>query len=123
MIKHLILKIYAKTFIAVHKAGCHQRADRSFFCKGYQFPMCARCMGVMIGYLTAAPIYFRKRFSFWLYIILCAIMFIDWYIQYLKIKESTNLRRLITGILGGFGLMSLEIAALKFIIMFLKVHL
>ena len=72
--------------------------------------------------MIAVPIYFYKSFSFWLYIILCAIMFIDWCIQYLKIKESTNIRRLITGILGGFGIMSLEIAALEFIILFLKVH-
>lgn len=123
MIKHLILKIYAKTFITVHRAGCHQRTDRSFFFKGYQFPMCARCTGVMIGYLAAFPIYFYKSFSFWVYLILCAIMFMDWYIQYLKIKESTNIRRLITGILGGYGVMSLEVSALKFIILYLKVHL
>lgn len=123
MMKHLILKIYTKAFIVVHRAGCHQRADRSFFYKNYQFPMCARCTGVMIGYLIAIPIYFIYTFDAGIYISLCAVMFLDWYIQYLKIKTSTNIRRLISGILGGFGLMSLELAVLEFIITFLKVHL
>ncbi|MGN0178214.1 MAG: DUF2085 domain-containing protein [Monoglobaceae bacterium] len=50
-------------------------------------------------------------------------MFIDWYIQYLKINESTNIRRLITGTLGGFGLMSLEIGVLELMVLYLKVHL
>lgn len=121
--KHLILKIYTKAFIVVHRAGCHQRVDRSFFYKNYQFPMCARCTGVMIGYLIAIPVYFIYTFDAGIYISLCAVIFLDWYIQYLKIKESTNVRRLISGIFGGFGLMSLELKVLEFIIAFLKVHL
>ena len=31
----------------------------------------------------------------------------DWLIQFIKVKESTNIRRLITGLLGGFGLSNL----------------
>ena len=121
--KHSIIKIYVWLFVSAHNAGCHQRADRSFFYKGYQFPMCARCTGVMIGYLIAIPIYFIYTLSISTYIVLCAIMFLDWYIQYLKIKTSTNVRRLISGTLGGFGSMSLELVALELIISSLKVHL
>jgi len=40
-------------------------------------------------------------------LIICAIflliMFIDWFIQYKKILESTNIRRLITGNLAGIA--------------------
>lgn len=122
-IKHSIIKIYAWLFVSAHQAGCHQRPDRSFFYNNYQFPMCARCTGVMIGYLIAIPIYFIHTFDMGIYISLCTVMFLDWYIQYLKIKDSTNVRRLISGILGGFGLMSLELKVLEFIIAFLKVHL
>lgn len=32
-----------------NNSGCHQLAERSFFYKGYQFPVCARCTGVTIG--------------------------------------------------------------------------
>ena len=85
--------------------------------------MCARCTGVMMGYLIAIPIHFICTFDVGIYLSLCAVMFLDWYIQYLKIKESTNVRRLISGVFGGFGLMSLELKVLEFIIAFLKVHL
>ena len=30
-------------------------------------------------------------------------MFLDWLLQFLKIRPSTNLRRLLTGMIGGFG--------------------
>ena len=29
--------------------GCHQLPERSFFFRQYQFPVCARCCGVLIG--------------------------------------------------------------------------
>ena len=122
-IKRSIIKIYAWLFVSAHNAGCHQRPDRSFFYKEYQFPMCARCTGVMIGYLISIPMYFIYNLNISTYIVLCAVMFLDWYIQYLKVKESTNIRRLISGTLGGFGLMSLELVVLERIISFLKVHL
>lgn len=88
------------------KLGCHQRSDRSFFVKGYQFPICARCTGVLMGYVLALPIILFLKSSIWIYIsiLFCVIMFSDWYIQFLRIKESTNLRRFITGILGGIGI-------------------
>lgn len=115
-IKQLLLKLYIRLFIGAHRAGCHQRADRSFFYKDYQFPMCARCTGVMVGYLIAIPVYFIYTLNISTYIVFCAVMFVDWYIQYLKIQESTNIRRLATGIIGGFGLMSLELIILEFVI-------
>lgn len=38
---------------------------------------------------------------------LLAAMGTDWLIQEIHIKESTNIRRLITGFMGGFGLFSI----------------
>ena len=36
-------------------------------------------------------------------------MLIDWGIQYVGIRESTQLSRLCTGILGGLGVLSFEV--------------
>lgn len=90
-------------------AGCHQRPDRSFFYHNRQFPICARCTGVLIGYIAALTAFIFFMTPLWLCLLFCLIMFLDWLIQYLKIKESNNIRRLITGILGGYGLLSFEI--------------
>ena len=83
---------------------CHQKKDRSFTIFGFQFPLCARCSGVLIGYIIA-QIYllYYSYFPILIAGLLMLLMFIDWFVQYIKLKESTNRRRFITGILGGFG--------------------
>lgn len=83
--------------------GCHQRSDRSFYYKKCQFPICARCTGVIIATIVVVPLFFRIRLSLTMSIILSGVMLLDWGIQYLGIKESTNIRRMITGIIGGVG--------------------
>lgn len=100
------------------KLGCHQRADRSFQIKGYQFPICARCTGVLLGYFFAIPIniFIHSNILIYFSIAFCIIMFIDWLIQYLKIKESNNTRRFFTGILGGIGIFSLFVIIVENII-------
>ena len=91
------------------KLGCHQKPERSFFIKGYQMPVCARCSGVFIGYLIAIPLYLWLSISWIVALAGCGIMLFDWGIQAMTRKESTNIRRLITGIFGGYGIMSVQI--------------
>ena len=107
--ERLVRKAYVRSVLIGCRCGCHQRADRSFFYKGYQFPVCARCTGVFIGYLLTLPVYFLVGFRFIQCFCFAGIMLLDWLIQYCKIKESTNLRRLITGMCGGFGVFGIEI--------------
>lgn len=83
--------------------GCHQKPERSFFYKGYQFPVCARCTGVVISSIISVVFSFFCDFPIYLSILMSLVMFFDWLIQFLKIKQSTNKRRFITGMIGGFG--------------------
>jgi len=92
--------------------SCHQMPERSFFWRGYQFPVCARCLGVIIGHLLAIIIVLFIRVPIVLGIVFCMIMFTDWFLQYIKVLESTNYRRLITGILGGMGVIVVSIKLL-----------
>ena len=91
------------------KTGCHQRSDRSFFYKGYQFPICARCTGVFIGYLLALLLF---RFTTVRYVFCIAMnipMLIDGGTQFLKWRESTQVLRVITGIMGGYGILTFQL--------------
>ena len=92
--------------------GCHQRPERSFFVKGYQMPVCARCEGELKGILAALIAVWFLRPPYWLMAVMMVPMAADGLIQGLTKYESTNLRRLITGILFGFGIT-------MFVIMFL----
>lgn len=88
-------------------SGCHQRADRSFFLRGRQFPVCARCTGAAIGQLTGALLFYWYRIPVWLCVLLCGVMFGDWLLQRLDILPSANWRRLLTGIGCGGALIQL----------------
>lgn len=97
-------------------AGCHQLPERSFFLKGYQFPVCARCCGVLVGELLALLIPTKnKKKRLILSFVLLLVMFVDWFVQFLGIKESNNKRRFTTGLGGGFGSWSIHIMLLKMI--------
>lgn len=98
-------KIWIKSMEFGHILGCHQMESRSFSFFGYQFPLCARCTGVLLGeILGIVSICFGIRLKWYIIIPLIAIMGIDWFIQYLQIQSSNNIRRLITGTLCGVGL-------------------
>ncbi|WP_297424944.1 DUF2085 domain-containing protein [Clostridium sp.] len=85
-------------------SGCHQLHERSFSFKGYQFPVCARCTGIYIGYIISAILLIMKiGISLKVCGLLIVIMSCDGLLQLLKVKKSTNFRRLITGILAGIG--------------------
>jgi uncharacterized membrane protein len=84
--------------------GCHQLPERSFYFRHIQFPVCARCTGVIMGQITAAliagvGIQTGVGASFAMMI----PMGVDWVVQYVGLRESTNMRRLITGFFGGAG--------------------
>lgn len=86
------------------KTGCHQRPDRSFFLFGCQMPLCARCTGLVAGQIVGALISVFTAVSPAVSSSLLLPMAADGLLQLGGIKESTNRRRLITGLLGGIGI-------------------
>lgn len=98
------------------KMGCHQRADRSFFIGKFQFPLCARCTGIVISSLVALILNRKIRMNNKVAVMMTIPMIIDGSIQYFKIQESTNRRRLITGLLGGFGTITIRLNFLRWLL-------
>lgn len=95
-----LMKFFSRT--------CHQKSERSFFFYNYQFPICARCTGLLLGYILGIlSLFFNFKISIGLSFILAIIMLIDWFIQHKKIYPSNNTRRVITGFLCGFGIVSI----------------
>ncbi|MCR9252839.1 MAG: DUF2085 domain-containing protein [bacterium] len=87
---------------------CHRMPSRSFFYKGKQFPVCARCTGIHIGYLLY-PLFLFDLMYLNLLVSICLILptYIDGSIQMIFDIESKNYRRLITGLMAGVGTVSL----------------
>lgn len=88
--------------------GCHQIEKRSFFFKGYQFPICARCTGLLVGYFVAciACIWDIIPEWYWCFCLLLP-MAVDGIVQLKTKYESNNLKRVITGCIAGYGFIGL----------------
>ncbi len=87
--------------------GCHQIAERSFFIKGYQFPVCARCTGIIIGevaFIIFTLLSFRINIIFSLLFMIPLI--IDGTLQLKTSYVSNNIKRLFSGMFFGFGFFS-----------------
>ena len=103
---------------------CHQKADRSFFLNENQMPFCSRCtaiwlgLSIGLGFLIFYKIELNGKFLILIFIGLVPIG-IDGVGQLFGSWKSTNIVRLITGLLVGFvcgvaiGLIIDEIRELK----------
>ena len=98
--------------------GCHQFPERSFFFRGYQFPVCARYTGIMIGYIVSIILLLCKVFFSWkLSAAFLLFMLIDAGLQYQFGVMSTNNRRLLSGMLFGIGFWELIACIIRSIIL------
>ena len=87
--------------------GCHCRPERSFFFRGRQFPLCARCTGELLGILAAVGSWWLWRPPVALALVLLVPLVVDGLVQLCTAYESRNYRRLWTGVLFGYGLTAL----------------
>ena len=102
--KEVAQKLYESFFYLCGKLGCHQMPNRSFYIKGYQLPLCARCTGVVLGYFVGLILGIFVSPPIRIAVLLLLPMGIDWGMQTALKKDSTNIRRFLVGILGGVGL-------------------
>lgn len=87
--------------------GCHGEEKKCLHLNGKHLPLCARCTGAIIGHCAAILSSFFFTFNNSIYLITAAlllIMFLDWWMQNNRKWYHSNFTRLITGILGGFGI-------------------
>ena len=88
---------------------CHRMPERSFFIKGHQFPVCARCTGFYAGLIVYLIVncFYKHPYDLNMLFISMILMIpvaIDGVSQYYGPRESTNSLRFITGFVGGIGL-------------------
>lgn len=87
---------------------CHRKPERSFFWRNKQFPVCARCTGIHIAYLVYPFFLFDVvRLNIWITLALAIPSLVDGLTQAYGNRESTNILRLITGLMAGLSIVSL----------------
>lgn len=93
------------TIPRIELVGCHRMPHRSFFWRGKQFPVCARCTGMLLGYLTFFAFLFISLplRAVWVGLLLNVPASLDGSSQALGWRESNNWLRLATGLASGIG--------------------
>ena len=89
-------------------AFCHRQEDRCIKLFGHTSFLCARCTGMIIGFIPALILLVLNKTLPWtLSFVLIFPLIFDGLSQLIGIRKSTNLIRLITGILFVLGFLSL----------------
>lgn len=91
--------------MAIHFVYCHGIPERCFKFRRKPMRVCSRCFGVFVGQTFALLSLVFIGGVAWYYMSLMLLpMAIDWSIQRFLNINSNNVRRFITGLLGGFGI-------------------
>ena len=98
---------------------CHRRPERTLKIRGRYLPVCARCTGIYAGMLVFFSLQFFSEFNYGLNLFFVSIlllpMALDGTTQLLKLRESTNVIRLITGFICGIGYLMLLLVSIEII--------
>lgn len=112
-----------KKFLAV-AFMCHQKPERSFFINGRQFPLCARCTGILVGYFVGIIVACVTGCKHYLWHMLLLLpMVIDGGVQQIFKIESNNIRRFVTGVFGGIGIIYIFISIHMFTVWWVRIFL
>lgn len=106
---------YLNAVITLRFFPCHKRKDRSLVIGGRQFPMCYRCMSILLGYLGVVPLlWLATDVAFFkmvqIGILLNIPMVVDGYSQVRGWRVSNNFLRTFTGLLSGLGMSCIIVA-------------
>ena len=100
---------------------CHRLPDRTFKVKNWYFPVCSRCTGFYIGAFSYFIYVYFFYVEYTITLILLAIIMmtptlLDGFTQFFDFRESNNMLRLLTGLMGGIGL-AIIVKSIKWIIL------
>jgi len=95
----------ARVVYTIGDINCHQLSERSYYLNENQMPFCSRDVGLFIGLVTGLLliIVLRLRVPILPLFLLLVPMGVDGVLQLVTDYESSNVLRIISGIVGGIG--------------------
>jgi uncharacterized membrane protein len=100
---------------------CHRKPERCFNMGGQPLPICARCTGILLGYLFIPAMLLITPPLPWAVGMLAQLpMLIDGGTQSLGLRLSNNGVRVVTGLLSGWGLSVIVVAGARGLVELIK---
>jgi uncharacterized membrane protein len=102
----------------LYAASCHQIVSRCYHIGGEPMPICARCLGLWIGFAAVAAIAatVAGRLPFWRTSVglgLMAVILVDWLLGFAVMPAHWRWERTLTGVLGAVGAYIVTVQALN----------
>ncbi|MEA3322494.1 MAG: DUF2085 domain-containing protein [Bacillota bacterium] len=109
------MKEYFDAVITLRFFPCHRKKERSLVIRGKQFPMCYRCMSILLGYLAVVPLLWLAADVSFIKLFVVGVllnfpMVIDGYTQLRGWRVSNNFLRSLTGLISGMGMSCIIVA-------------
>ena len=128
------VNFYAAIIYGFGDVNCHQKSERSWEVNNNQLPVCTRDVGIFAGLFIGGVLFSRRGWNRWTVrdtclsllpesmlhdvyaknqrtmlwlacgMLLCVPLIADGFLQLLTSYESTNFKRVLTGVPFGFGL-------------------
>ena len=88
--------------VALHRFWhCHRLPERSFFVRGRQFHLCARCTGLLTGLIFSLPLIFIRAMLPIVFLAATTALIVDCVTQFGGWRKSNNRLRFVTGLAVG----------------------
>lgn len=94
----LLIKLFIDNIFLYRFVKCHRLSSRSFFVRNRQFHVCARCTGLLIGFVISPLFLLFGDVMAKLFIIFSTALILDGTTQLFKLRQSNNALRFITGL-------------------------
>lgn len=104
--EQILIRLFVDNIFLHKYVKCHRLSSRSFFVKNRQFHICARCTGLLVGYVISPIFLFWGELGGKIFILLCTLLILDGTTQLTGVRESNNTLRFITGFGTGATILS-----------------
>jgi uncharacterized membrane protein len=91
---------------------CHRLPERSFFVKGRQFHVCARCTGLMMGATVSTMLLGTGNYLILPFLFFASLLALDGFTQRQGYRNSNNRIRFIIGLTTGLTALPAIVTAL-----------
>lgn len=97
----VLIKLFVDNVFLYKFVHCHRLSSRSFFVRNRQFHICARCTGIITGYIISPLLLLVSEYAFKMFVVSFTALVLDGVTQLMRWRESNNKLRLITGFVTG----------------------
>ncbi len=99
--EEILIRLFVDNTLLYKFIHCHRLSSRSFFVKNRQFHVCARCTGLITGYIISPLLLLVSDYASKIFIFSCTTLALDGLTQLMGWRESNNKLRFITGLTTG----------------------